>query len=57
MIDAANSGMLVPTDTTVTPMSLSPTPRVIAKSVAPVINISEPPHKPTLPNINNVKVL
>ena len=42
MSDAANSGILVPTATTVTPITRSETPNCSATLTAPLINNSEP---------------
>ena len=40
--EVANSGILVPIDTTVIPTILSLTPNILAKSIAPETNHSEP---------------
>ena len=49
IIEAANSGILVPIETTVIPITRSLTPKSFANKVAPVIKNSEPPQRPIPP--------
>ena len=57
IIDAANSGTLVPIETIVIPITRSVTPKSFAKVVAPFINNSEPPQSPNPPKAKNKTIL
>ena len=57
IIDAVNSGILVPIETIVTAITRSVTSYSKAKAVAPFINNSEPPYSPNPPKTKNKTVL
>ena len=49
MIEADNSGILVPIDTTVILITRSLTPKLLASEIAPFTRVSEPNHSPNPP--------
>ena len=57
IIEADNSGMLVPTETIEILMMRSLTPIAVARETADLIRTSEPSHKKNTPAANNMRSL
>jgi hypothetical protein len=55
--EAASSGTLVPMAITVTEITRSLTPSILATSTAPITNSSAPPHKATPPIMSQTAIL
>jgi hypothetical protein len=53
IIEAASLGILVPIETTVTPIIRSLTPKSAASEVAPLMSNSDPPQSPNPPIAKN----